>query len=55
MSKFLNSFLKIHNIKHNPDKLRRKLNKYSILDFTKSSELIDIGKNYHHCIKINYC
>ena len=28
--KFLNSFIKIHNIKHNPDKLRRKLNKYSI-------------------------
>ena len=28
--KFLNSFLKIHNIKHNPDKLKRKLNKYSI-------------------------
>ena len=32
-----------------------KLNKYSILDFTKSTELIDIGKNHHHCMKINYC
>jgi predicted patatin/cPLA2 family phospholipase len=32
-----------------------KLKKYSILDFTKSSELINIGNNYHHCIKINYC
>ena len=32
-----------------------KLNKYSILDFTKSTELIDIGKNYHQCVKINYC
>jgi hypothetical protein len=28
--KFLNSFIKIHNIKHNPEKMRRKLNKYSI-------------------------
>jgi len=32
-----------------------KLNKYSILDFTKSTELIDIGKNHHNCVKINYC
>ncbi len=32
-----------------------KLKNYSILDFTKGKELINIGRNYHHCVKINYC
>ena len=36
-----------------PDK--EKIKNYSILDFTKGKELIEIGRNYHHCIKINYC
>ena len=36
-----------------PDK--EKLKNYSILDFTKAKELIEIGRNYHHCVKINYC
>ncbi len=32
-----------------------KLKNYSILDFTKGKELINIGRNHHYCVKINYC
>ena len=56
LSEFININCKYPRGKINycfPD--NEKLKNYSILDFTKGKELINIGRNYHHCIKINYC
>ena len=55
VTRFLNSFLKIHKMSgSNPDKIRRKMNKYSIC-VVRSSERIDGGILYMNSMPCRDC
>ena len=52
--RFLNSFIKIHNTKHNPHKTRRKMHKYSIC-VVRTVERIDGSIDYLNSLPCRDC